>query len=86
MDENNYGKLVKLNKMTQKFDLDPDMPAATQIKKTEFNLDRQKVYIHYHYEDGKITSSEEQWDRNQYIGQAKLDNVNDKDQDESKEQ
>ena len=86
MEENNYKKLVKLKKMTQKFDLDPDMPAATQMKKTEFNLDLQKVYIHYHYEEGKITSSEEQWDRNQYIGQAKLDNVNDKDAEENKEQ
>jgi hypothetical protein len=86
MDENNYKKTVKLKKMTQKFDLDPDMPAATQMKKTEFNLDLQKVYIHYHYEEGKITSSEEQWDRNQYIGQAKLDNVNDKDAEENKEQ
>ena len=85
MEENNYNKSVKLKKMTQKFDLDPDLPAATQIKKTEFNLDLQKVYIHYHYEEGKITSSEEQWDRNQYIGQAKLDNVNDKDSEESKE-
>ena len=29
MEENNYSKLVKIKKMTQKFDLDPDMPAAT---------------------------------------------------------
>ena len=66
--------------------MDPDLPAANQIKKTEFNLDNQKVYIFNHYEQGKITSTEEEWDRGQYIGQAKLDNVNDKDQEDSKEQ
>ena len=84
--ENNYGKEVLINKMTQKFELDPDMPAANQIKKTEFNLLKRRVYIKFHYEEGKITSRGESFDRDELIGHAKIDNVNDKDQEDSKEQ
>ena len=84
--ENNYGKNVLINKMTQKFELDPDLPAANQIKKTEFNIKRNQVYIDYHYEEGKITTRSEEWKRDDLIGHANIDNVNDKDQEESKEQ
>jgi hypothetical protein len=75
--------------MTQKFELDPELPAASQMKKTEFHLDseKQKVYIHYHYEEGKITANERSFNREEYIGQTKLENVgNEKDQEESKSQ
>ena len=47
--ENNLGKDVKIKKMTQKFELDEYAPAENQIKKTEFNLDKKRVYIYYHY-------------------------------------
>jgi len=73
--------------MTQKFELDPEMPAANQMKKTEFNLKDGKVYVHYHFEEGKITADEQTYSRDDYIGQAKLDTVgSDKDAEDSKEQ
>lgn len=77
--ENNYGREVVINKMTQKFELDPDLPAANQIKKTEFNIAMKQVFIYYHYEEGKITTRDEEWDRDDLIGHANIDNVNDKD-------
>ena len=66
--------------------MDPDLPAANQIKKTEFNIVMNQVYIYYHYEEGKITTRSEEWKRDDLIGHANIDNVNDKDQEESKEQ
>lgn len=72
--------------MTQKFELDPDLPATNQIKKTEFNIKNKTVYIFYHYEEGKITTHDEELNRDELIGHANIDNVNDKDQEESKEQ
>ena len=72
--------------MTQKFDLDPEQPAAKQIRKTIFNLDTQVVYIYYHYEDGKITSNEEEWQRSELLGDAKVDDPNGNEQEETKEQ
>jgi len=83
---NNYKDDVIINKMTQKFELDPDLPAATQIKKTEFNLNVKMVYIFFHYEEGKITSHHDFYNRDELIGHANIDNVNDKDQVDSKEQ
>jgi hypothetical protein len=38
--ENHTGQEVVIKKMTQKFELDPTIPAESQIKKTEFNLDK----------------------------------------------
>ena len=77
---------VPIKKMTQKFDLDPDQPASKQMRKTEFNFDKQIVYIFYHYEDGKITSNEEEWDRADLLGDAKADDPNGNEQEETKEQ
>lgn len=71
--------------MTQKFELDPDLPAYNQIKKTEFNIETKRVSIYYHYEEGKITTHDEDYDRDDLIGHATPDNVNDKDQEESKD-
>ena len=44
------------------------------------------VYIYYHYEEGKITTRDEEWNREDLISHANLDNVNDKESEESKEQ
>ena len=79
---------VPIKKMTQKFDLDPEQPASKQMRKTEFNFadDKQAVYIFYHYEDGKITSKEEEWDRADLLGDAKVDDPNGNEQEETKEQ
>ena len=46
------------------------------MRKTEFNFDKQFVYIFYHYEDGKITATEEEWNRNDLLGDAKVDDPN----------
>ena len=86
LQENNYKMKVPIKKMTQRFDLDPDEPAAKQMRKTEFNFDKQAVYIFYHYEDGKITSNEEEWDRADLLGDAKVDDPNGNEQEETKEQ
>ena len=45
--------------MSQRFALDPDLPADGQIRKTEFNLEKGRVYIYYHYRVGKITANAE---------------------------
>ena len=82
--ENNYGRDVLMNKMTQKFELDTDLPAANQIKKTEFNIKTKQTLIYYHYEEGKITTRAEEWDRDDLLGHQNIDN--DKDQEESKDQ
>ena len=72
--------------MTQKFELDPDLPAANQIKKTEFNIAMRQTFIYYHYEEGKISTRYEEWNRDDLIGHASIDNAVDKDQEESKDQ
>ena len=77
--ENNYGKEVLIDKMTQKFELDRELPASNQIKKTEFNILLGKVFIFYHYEEGKITTRDEVWKRNDLIGNANIDSVDNKD-------
>ena len=61
-----------INKMTQKFELDPTQPAATQIKRTEFNLGKDTVYIYYHYQQGRITAGHHSWSRSQLITQGKV--------------
>lgn len=69
--------------MTQKFQLDPWKPAEACIKKTEFNLDKKKVYIFYHYKEGKITAAQREFSRDELIGQSKLSDMNEKDQEET---
>lgn len=69
--------------MTQKFDLDPNAPAETQIKKTEFNLDKKMIYIYYHYKKGKITADYKEFSRDELIGQAKTGDMNEKDVEET---
>jgi hypothetical protein len=69
-----------INKMTQKFELDPTLPAETQIKKTEFNLAKDMVYIYYHYREGRITSTHQEWNRSQLITQGKSGDTNEKEE------
>ena len=73
-------------KMAQKFALDQELPADSQIRRTEFNLDKGKVFIYYHYRDGKITSHSEEFIRDHLIGEAKLGDMNEKDTEENKQQ
>jgi hypothetical protein len=72
--------------MTQKFELDESLPAETQIKKTEFNLDKKMVYIYYHYKEGKITADYKEFSRDDLIGQAKMGDMNEKDVEETQTQ
>ena len=69
--------------MTQKFELDPELPAETQIKKTEFNLDKKQVYLYYHYKDGRITANDEDFPRDELIGANKLSDMNDGEKEET---
>lgn len=72
--------------MAQKFAMDPDVPAEQQIRRTEFNLEKGRVFIFYHFRDGKITSNSEQFERDALIGEAKLGDMNEKDTEENKQQ
>ena len=69
--------------MTQKFELNPYLPAESQIKKTEFNLDKKTIYISYHYKDGKITADYKEFLRDDLIGSAKTGDMNEKDDEET---
>ena len=71
--------------MTQKFDLDPDQPAESQIKKTEFNLVKARIYIYYHYANGKITNRDGEWNRDDLIGHIKINDMNENEKEETKE-
>lgn len=67
--------------------MDPNKPAEGQIRKTEFNLDKNKqmVHIFYHFREGKVTSNSESFEREKLIGQVKVGDINDKDTEENKE-
>ena len=69
--------------MTQKFELDPSKPAESQIKKTEFNLEKKIVYIYYHYKEGKITADYVEFQRDDLIGQTKMGNDKEDDAEET---
>lgn len=81
--ENHLNEDVVITKMTQKFELDHSLPADNQIKKTEFNLDKKRVFIYYHYKDGKITAGYKEFFRDDLIGQSKMSDMNDKEQEET---
>ncbi len=66
--------------------MDPDTPAESQIRRTEFNLEKGRVFIYYHFRDGRITSHSEQFIRDDLIGEAKLGDMNEKDTEENKQQ
>ena len=80
----NKGEAVIL-KMTQKFGLDPDHIAEEQVRRTEFNLSKGRVYIFKHYNSGRITTGSETYIRDELIGgDAKVGgDMNDKDAQES---
>lgn len=44
------------------------------------------VYIFYHYRKGKITAHQEEFNRDELIGSAKVGDMNEKDTEESKTQ
>jgi hypothetical protein len=80
----NKGEAVIL-KMTQKFGLDQDVTAEEQVRRTEFNLSKGRVYIYKHYNSGRITTGSETYIRDELIGgDAKVGgDMNDKDAQES---
>lgn len=73
--------------MTQKFELDPERPADEQIRKTEFNykIEGGRVSIYYHFKEGEITSKFETYVRDDLIGNVKIGDMNEKDEDEDKQ-
>ena len=82
---NQHGGESVIYKMTQKFDLDPSLPAEEQIRKTEFNLMKSRVFIYKHYKSGRITTGSETFIRDELIGgDAKVGgDIGDKDSEES---
>lgn len=72
--------------MSQKYAVNPALPAGDQIRKTEFNIQKKEVKIYYHYEKGKVTAKEETFNRDDLQGQNKVGDMNDKEAEESKTQ
>ena len=62
---------VNIKKMTQKFQLNPSEDEERQIAKTEFNMDKKKVFLFYHYKGGKITNKSESYDTEELLDHIK---------------
>ena len=90
IEDKNYGKQLFVKKMAQKFELDPNKDASLQIRKTEFNIEKNFVYIYYHYKEGQIFRKPEKVNRTDLISQGKMGDMNEKDaekdNDENKKQ
>jgi len=80
----NKGEVVIL-KMTERFALNPEILAEEQIRKTEYNLVKGRVYIYKHYNSGRITTGSEVYIRDELIGgDAKVGgDIGEKDSEES---
>jgi hypothetical protein len=85
IDDNNVKRELKIRKMAQKFEVDPSLPAETQIKKTVFNIESGDVKVYYHYQEGKIFRQPKEYKRAQLISQGKSGDMNEKDSEETKE-
>jgi len=81
-----YDKDCVILKMTQKFELDPERPAEEQIRKTEINLVKNKIFVYYHYKQGEIVAPMKMYRREDISAQAKLGDMNDKESEETQEQ
>jgi len=73
--------------MAQKFELDPSKDPSTQIRKTEFNIEKNSVFIYYHYKEGQIFRKPVKVDRTDLISQGKMGDMTDqKDSEKDNEQ
>jgi hypothetical protein len=77
--------------MAQKYDLDPTKAEDEQIRKTVFKLEGGKseqgeVIVHYHYQEGQVFKEPKIYDKQMLISQGKSGDMNDKDNNDSKEQ
>lgn len=54
IEDRTYGKTLFINKMAQKYELDPKKDPENQIKKTVFNINKGFNYIYHHYKEGQI--------------------------------
>lgn len=73
----NWVKNVVIKKMTQKFSLNQDEEEERQISKTEFNMDKKKVFIFYHYKNGRITNKSETYEQDELLDHNKSGDQND---------
>jgi hypothetical protein len=80
--DNHCGDVV-IKKMSQKFELDPEKSAEEQMRKTEFNLEKKKVDIYYHFKEGKVTAKNKSYHRDDLIGKATHNEMNEKETEES---
>lgn len=72
--------------MAQKFELDPTKDASLQIRKTEFNIDKNFVYIYYHYKEGQIFRKPEKVNRTDLISQGQSRDMEQKDAEKDNEE
>jgi len=78
--------MVNIKKMTQKFSLDAKTDAERQIMNTEFNLEKGRVFIFYHYREGKITAKQEQYNTEDLLEHNKSGDMNEKDTEDPRSQ
>lgn len=93
INDNNLKKPIKIRKMAQKFDWDPNAaPEKEQIRKTVFNLEPGpsggigEVTVNYHFKEGQVFKKPKTYSRQELISQGKSGDMNEKDTEESKEQ
>lgn len=61
--------------MTEQYELDANKAAEEQIRKCVFNLDKEMVYIYYHYKEGQIFRPPKKISRLELVAS---DNMNDR--------
>lgn len=79
IEDKTYGRQLYVKKMAQKFELDPTKDASLQMKKTEFKIEDQYIYIYYHYKEGQIFRKPDIVNRLDLISQGKMGDMNEKD-------
>lgn len=81
-DDKNYtgGHMYKIAKMTQQYQDDPNDKSENKIRKIVFSIEKNKVFIYYHYKEGQIFRKPDMINRRELLGTGTKD-MNDKDQD-----
>lgn len=74
-----YNRNYFQKKVAQKFEIDKNKPASEQIRKTEFHIQDNKVFIYYHYEEGQIFRKPVELNRIDLIQHGKMGDVGDQD-------
>eukprot|EP00357_Protocruzia_adherens_P037882 CAMPEP_0114983882 /NCGR_PEP_ID=MMETSP0216-20121206/6955_1 /TAXON_ID=223996 /ORGANISM="Protocruzia adherens, Strain Boccale" /LENGTH=833 /DNA_ID=CAMNT_0002345931 /DNA_START=33 /DNA_END=2534 /DNA_ORIENTATION=+ len=77
------GEII-IEKMTEKFAKNEEIPNEDQIAKIVFNIEKGKIFVYNHFKKGKITAEMKEFSREGGLGMAKLPDMADKEHVESK--